>query len=213
MADEKSALKLKMESLAADLKELGTADALQVMNEAYPKAVKSTLQSGQSKIEISPEELESVAGLNLTILEAATFFNVSHSTMKRRLQEPLYRQAWERGRTKTQRLLRKKQIDTALKDGNVTMQIWLGKQILDQKDNPEIQVNVYDRSDVSISIDDFEKMLDDAEAEILDVEYEVMDDSGTTPQLPAHVHEHSDGDGEGEPAGGEATGGETGSVS
>jgi hypothetical protein len=89
----------------------------------------------------------------------------------------------------------------------------LGKQILDQKDNPEIQVNVYDRSDVSISIDDFEKMLDDAEAEILDVEYEVMDDSGTTPQLPAHVHEHSDGDGEGEPAGGEATGGETGSVS
>ena len=38
--------------------------------------------------------------------------------------------------------LRRRQFKTALEDGNVTMQIWLGKQHLDQTDKRETNVNV-----------------------------------------------------------------------
>ncbi len=61
--------------------------------------------------------------------------------------------------------LRRKQIDLAMA-GNVTMLIWLGKQLLGQKNDPEPPAPLPGEThEVSISLDEFERMLDEIEAE------------------------------------------------
>ena len=63
--------------------------------------------------------------------------------------------------------LRRKQIDLAMA-GNVTMLIWLGKHLLGQQNNPEPEPPAPlpgETNEVSISLDELERMLDEIEAE------------------------------------------------
>lgn len=55
-------------------------------------------------------------------------------------------------------LLRIKQFEAALKDKNVTMQIWLGKQFLEQKDKSEVEQTIK-REYTDIEIDEQIKKL------------------------------------------------------
>lgn len=90
---------------------------------------------GGRRIEIDEAELEELACLQCTIAEAAAWFGVSQRTLARRLKEPAYREAWERGAGKGRLGLRRAQLNLAEK--NATMAIFLGKQILGQKEQSQ----------------------------------------------------------------------------
>lgn len=87
--------------------------------------------------DIDLDKLETLAALQCTQEEAAGFFGVARETLNRKLRQKQYREAWERGRLSGLASLRRAQYESAVKRGNVTAQIWLGKQYLGQRDTPE----------------------------------------------------------------------------
>jgi len=90
------------------------------------------------KLEIDPIQVERLAQLHCTNVEIAAFFGCDEGTIRKRFSEEL-----AKGRGTGKISLRRSQWKAA-ENGNVTMLIWLGKQILGQKDRPEFtddQVN------------------------------------------------------------------------
>ena len=79
-------------------------------------------------------ELEKLCILQCTIEEVAAFFEVSHDTVQRRMaKEKQFREVMERGYQKGKISVRRKQMQL-LEAGNATMAVWLGKQLLGQRD-------------------------------------------------------------------------------
>lgn len=95
------------------------------------------MKTGRPRIEIDLEELRKLCELHCTDEEIASWLGVSVDTIadrKRRDDEFLgvYKKGFADGRMSLRRL----QWESA-KKGNITMQIWLGKQILGQSDKHE----------------------------------------------------------------------------
>ena len=87
--------------------------------------------------EATLEQLRIIAAGQHTQLEAAAILKVSIRTFEEFLRvNEKAREVWEEGRGNGQGSLRRMQFVAAQK-GNVTMQIWLGKQYLGQKDRHE----------------------------------------------------------------------------
>jgi hypothetical protein len=84
---------------------------------------------GRNKVVVPPEEIEHLASLGCTDREIAKFFEVSESTLRYQLSSYL-----TKGRHKLRTTLRQAQLRVAL-EGNPTLLIWLGKNILQQNDN------------------------------------------------------------------------------
>ena len=90
-----------------------------------------------SLLKINEEDVRKLAERFWTITEIAAFFNCSDKTISNRFSD-IVTKGKENGRAK----LRDIQLRSAM-NGNVTMQIWLGKQYLNQID----KVNVNGLSD------------------------------------------------------------------
>lgn len=84
------------------------------------------------KIEISEEDLVKLASMCCTMNEMASFFGCSVDTLERN-----YADIIKRGRDRGRMSIRREQYSVAMK-GNVTMLIWLGKQLLDQRDKTQL---------------------------------------------------------------------------
>ena len=84
------------------------------------------------KYDIDTQEVEKLAGYGCTNIEIADFFGCSENTIRR------YGEFLTKGREKGKIRLRQLQWRSAER-GNVTMQIWLGKQILGQVDRQEVE--------------------------------------------------------------------------
>ena len=82
--------------------------------------------------DINPEDVRKLAERFWTITEIAAFFNCSDKTISNRFSDIVVK-GKENGRAK----LRDIQLRSAM-SGNVTMQIWLGKQYLDQTDKTQV---------------------------------------------------------------------------
>ena len=95
------------------------------------------------KKEFKPEIIEALAACCCTFEEIAAYIQWDPATVYRRMENPesAFAKAYERGRANGRATLRRKQYELALK-GNVTMQIWLGKQILGQNDTPQVQMTI-----------------------------------------------------------------------
>jgi len=91
---------------------------------------------GANKKVIDPKEVEKLAELHCTIQEMADFFNVPRETLKYNFRDII-----TKGKERTKQRLRKAQIELALK-GNAVMLIWLGKNLLQQQDNPQDSSNL-----------------------------------------------------------------------
>lgn len=85
------------------------------------------------RVEIDETEVAKLAGYGCSDREIGDFFDVAHTTIKRRFAPILLK-----ARAEMKHKLRKVQIEQAL-NGNVTMLIWLGKQYLDQSDKSEVE--------------------------------------------------------------------------
>lgn len=85
---------------------------------------------GDNKKVIPPDEVLKLARLWCSYQEIADWFQLPVETLKYNFRDLI-----AKGRSETKQSLRRAQIDLALK-GNATMQIWLGKNILGQSENP-----------------------------------------------------------------------------
>ncbi len=92
--------------------------------------VKQGIAVGRDKTVIVPEEVEALARLHCNYKEMADFFGVNVETLKYNFSDIILK-----ARSETKQALRKAQIKLAL-GGNATMLIWLGKNILDQSEQP-----------------------------------------------------------------------------
>lgn len=81
---------------------------------------------------IDPHQVRSLAAIGCTDQEIAVALNTSPDTLTRRFREQL-----NNGREECKTSLRRMQWKAA-EGGNVTMQIWLGKQLLGQKDRSDL---------------------------------------------------------------------------
>lgn len=100
----------------------------------YKKRADGSNDIGAKKIIIDVNKVRLFSRFNPSDAELAAALEISAKTFQiNKKKNPLIRDAMEQGREFGRFSLRGKQFDTAMK-GNVVMLIWLGKQLLDQKD-------------------------------------------------------------------------------
>ena len=103
------------------------------------KAIKKDGRNKPNKnslLKISEIDVRKLAERFWTITEIAAFFNCSDKTISNRFSD-IVAKGKESGKAK----LRDLQPNSAM-NGNVTMQIWLGKQYLKQTDKQETEISL-----------------------------------------------------------------------
>ena len=90
----------------------------------------------QAKIDL--KVVEGMASVGATTVEIAAFLGISEAVIRKRCDDLL-----AKARSSVKMRLRQAQVKGAL-DGNPTLLIWLGKQMLGQQDKLEHQINVGD---------------------------------------------------------------------
>lgn len=106
---------------------------------------------------ISEDQVKSLAGINCSYEEMAAVLRCSEDTLQRR-----YAAVIKEGRSTGRMSLKRKQWEMAM-GGNITMLIWLGKQLLGQTDKREYEVQAQTKSEVEIkpeSLDRIQKLVD-----------------------------------------------------
>lgn len=93
-------------------------------------AVYEGIAVGRDKKVIPPEEVYKLAQLGCKDSEICDWFGIDDSTLKYNFKQELVK-----GRESLKHSLRRAQIQLAL-SGNAVMLIWLGKNILGQKETP-----------------------------------------------------------------------------
>jgi predicted transcriptional regulator len=83
------------------------------------------------KLKIDEKQVEGLAGINCTVEEIASVLGCSKDTLERR-----FAAAIKRGRHNGKSSLRRMMWEKA-KEGNITMMIWLSKQLLGYTDKVE----------------------------------------------------------------------------
>ncbi len=79
-------------------------------------------------------QLRQMRSIQCTDDEIATIFGCTTKTIERaKRRDPKFREAYEKGSAEGKQTLRRAQVAAAYK-GNATMLVWLGKQMLGQKD-------------------------------------------------------------------------------
>ena len=89
--------------------------------------------AGRKPVEIDVEDWEKLHAMHCSVEEIAGLYSVSTRTIETRLKQRTYAEAAMRGRAKGKISLRRRQRQSA-EEGDVRMLIWLGKQMLGQKE-------------------------------------------------------------------------------
>ena len=103
-----------------------------------------------AKNKINKEEFEKLCALWCTLVEISEFFGVSEDTLERWCMDTYgdtFAETYKRKASKGKMALRRWQMRSAEK-GNVTMQIWLGKQQLGQKETIDVNSNEINKLDM-----------------------------------------------------------------
>jgi hypothetical protein len=87
--------------------------------------------TGRPRIDIDLELVYALAKIHCSVSEIASIIGVSKDTINRRCGDIM-----ERARDEGRMSLRRAQFHKAINEGNVVMQIFLGKNWLGQSDNP-----------------------------------------------------------------------------
>ena len=83
--------------------------------------------------DFTPRALRDLCKLHVTYAEIAAYFGIGVKTVEKRLEDPEYREAFESGQADGKHSLRRAQLDAAL-NGDRVMLIWMGKQLLGQRE-------------------------------------------------------------------------------
>ena len=106
-------------------------------NKTTKKPTKRKKSVGRpKKYDIDTDTLFKLAKYNLTNIEIADIYGCDEALLRKNYSEFL-----TKGRGELKKRLRQAQYEVAVDDKNVTMLIWLGKQILGQTEKAELQMN------------------------------------------------------------------------
>ena len=89
--------------------------------------------AGRRQAIVDLVELEKLCSLHCTDEEIAAWFGVSSRTIENRRKQPKFAEVMARGRAKGRISVRRSQLKL-LDGGSAAMAIWLGKQLLGQRD-------------------------------------------------------------------------------
>jgi len=105
--------------------------------------------AGRPRTEIDLDELRKLMALNCTMAEVAAFFGCNKRTIERRAAEDEeFAEIIESGRADGMLSVRRQQFQI-MEGGNATMAIWLGKQLLGQRDQID---TIQEHKPISIEI-------------------------------------------------------------
>ncbi len=90
-------------------------------------------RAGRKPVKIDLAELEKLCSLQCSDEELAAWFGVSVKTIANRRKQPRFSEVMDRGKAKGRISVRRAQMKL-LESGNATMGVWLGKQLLAQRD-------------------------------------------------------------------------------
>jgi hypothetical protein len=116
-----------------------------------PKTAKNPRGAGRRPTPIDYNEVYKLAGIQATDEEIAAWIGMTaEGFRKRKLKDKELQDIMFRGRGKGRASLRRSQW-TLAQAGNATMNIWLGKQMLGQRDKQDIsqEINVTDVRDMT----------------------------------------------------------------
>ena len=108
--------------------------------------------AGRKAININLVDLEKLCSFQCTDEEIGAFFGVSTRTIESRRKQPQFAEVMNRGRAKGRISVRRAQMKL-LESGNATMGVWLGKQLLGQRDVTPIEVSGPNGDPVQFSIE------------------------------------------------------------
>jgi hypothetical protein len=94
-----------------------------------------------TRVNIDLDELAKLCALQCTDEELAAWFKVTTRTIERRRLEPEFGAIMERGKAMGRISVRRLQMKL-LEQGNATMGVWLGKQLLGQTDHATNSISV-----------------------------------------------------------------------
>ena len=97
-------------------------------NQEKPTTQSEVKKVGRPRLNIDPEQVTRLARLHCTMQEMADFFGCHRETLRENFSPQI-----DKGRSEGNISLRRKQWQMAVEKGNVVMLIWLGKQMLGQR--------------------------------------------------------------------------------
>lgn len=115
-------------------------------------------RAGRKKIVIDWPTVEGLCKIHCTGEEIAAIINVSYDTLERAIKREKksdFADYYKKHSSSGKASLRRRQFKSALDDGNVTMQIWLGKQYLGQTDKSDLNL----KANVQLNFDEQDKGL------------------------------------------------------
>ena len=124
-----------------DLIDINTGETIPFPKERKRKKDKSGTYRGAPYVYVTPEKwktIEVMAGMFATDEEMAAAVQVSTRTLTDDYHGQFFQAIKEKGRSQTKLNLRRAQYLNAEENGNTTMQIFLGKQWLGQRDEYEV---------------------------------------------------------------------------
>lgn len=114
-------------------------------------------KGGRPQAEIDLAKLEALGEIQCTLDEVAAVLGVGHATIERRLaSDPAVAAAFDRGKARGRASLRRMQYQGA-QAGNPTMLIWLGKQLLGQRDTLDVRADEPMPAKVEVTVRDCRK--------------------------------------------------------
>ena len=114
--------------------------------------------AGRKSVKIDLDQLERLSALQCTDEELAAVFGVSTRTIEGRKKQPQFAQAIERGKAKGRISVRRAQMKQ-LEAGNSAIAIWLGKQLLGQRDVTPLELSGPNAHDERIAIGVLDEIL------------------------------------------------------
>ena len=118
----------------------------------------SRIGAGRKPIEIDLDELQKLCSLQCTNEEIAAWFGCSVRTIEKYSKKPEVAETMARGRAKGRISVRRAQMKL-LEAGNATMGVWLGKQLLGQRDVTPIELTGAQGKPVEFSLEAIDAIL------------------------------------------------------
>ena len=114
--------------------------------------------AGRKAVNIDLVELEKLCAFQCTDEELAAWFGVSARTIESRRKQPRFAAVMNRGRAKGRISVRRAQMKL-LESGNGTMGVWLGKQLLGQRDVTPIELSGPNGEPVQVSLESLDAII------------------------------------------------------
>jgi hypothetical protein len=114
--------------------------------------------AGRKLVNIDLVELEKLCAIQCTDSEIAAWLGISTRTLESRKKQPEFSEAMSRGKARGRISVRRAQW-RLLESGNAAMGIWLGKNLLNQRDVTPVELSGRNGQPVQFSLESLDALI------------------------------------------------------